>query len=288
MLLPHKAFLIFGANLLLISAPSSLNSQPAGRPVQFSNVAAESGITFRHESGASADKHMFETFGSGVGVIDFDNDGYPDLFFANGADLAHGKPSPGNALYRNLGNGKFADVTAKAGLKGNGMFATGVTVGDYDNDGNLDIYVTGFGGSQLFRNNGDGTFSDVTVKAGVGASGWSSSAAWVDYDRDGYLDLFVGRYLDYDLRKPPYCGYKKPGYRMYCEPQQFDGKPALLFHNNRDGTFTEVSRKAGVANPAGKTLGVAIGDIDGDGWPDIFVASDGVRYFLYRNKGDGP
>ena len=255
--------------------------------VQFSDVAAEAGITFRHENGASPEKQIFETFGSGVGVIDFDNDGWPDLFFANGADLAHGKRSPGNVLYRNLGNGKFEDVTAKAGVAGNGMFATGVTVGDYDNDGFLDIYVTGYGGNQLFHNNGDGTFTEVTAKSGVGGSGWSSSAAWVDYDRDGYLDLFVARYVDYDVRHAPYCGYQKPGYRMYCDPQQFDGMPALLYHNNRDGTFTEVSRKAGVANPAGKGLGVAIGDIDGDGWPDIFVANDGVRNFLYHNKGDG-
>jgi hypothetical protein len=255
--------------------------------VQFTNVAAEAGITFQHENGASPQKHMFETFGSGVGVIDFDNDGWPDLFFANGADLAHGKPSPGNVLYRNLGNGKFKDVTAQAGVAGNRMFATGVTVGDYDNDGFLDIYVTGYGGNQLFHNNGDGTFTDVTAKAGVGGGGWSSSAAWVDYDRDGYLDLFVARYVDYDIKNAPYCGYKKDGYRMYCDPQQFDGTAALLYHNNRDGTFSEVSRKAGVANPAGKGLGVAVGDLDGDGWPDIFVTNDGVRNFLYRNKGDG-
>jgi len=295
----RKAFLIFGANLMLLYAPLPLNSEQAAGPeprkdgrvqsngVQFNKVAAESGITFRHENGASAEKHMFETLGSGVGVIDFDNDGRPDLFFANGADLAHAKPSPGNALYRNLGNGKFADVTAQAGIAGNGMFATGVAVGDYDNDGYLDIYVTGYRGNQLFRNNSDGTFREVTARAAVGAGGWSSSAAWVDYDRDGYLDLFVGRYLDSDLRKAPYCGYHKPGYRMYCEPQLFDGTPALLYRNNRDGTFTEVSRHAGVANPAGKSLGVAIGDIDGDGWPDIFVANDGVRNFLYRNKGNG-
>jgi hypothetical protein len=255
--------------------------------VLFTNVAAEAGITFRHESGASPEKYMIETFGSGVGVIDFDNDGWQDLFFANGADLAHGKRSPGNVLYRNLGNGKFEDVTAKAGVAGNGMFATGVTVGDYDNDGFLDIYVTGFGRNQLFHNNGNGTFTDVTAKAGVAGSGWSSSAAWVDYDRDGFLDLFVDRYVDYDLRTAPYCGYRKPGYRMYCDPQQFDGLPPLLYHNNRDGTFTEVSRKAGVANPAAKGLGVAIGDIDGDGWPDIFVTNDGVRNFLFHNKGNG-
>lgn len=288
MMLLCRAFLILGANCLLLFSQQAPKPTPPRPPaVQFNNIAAESGITFRHESGASPDKHMFETFGSGVGVIDFDNDGLPDLFFANGADLAHGKPSPGNALYRNLGNWKFEDITAKAGLAGNGMFATGVTVGDYDNDGFLDIYITGYGGNQLYRNQGDGTFLDVTAKAAVGASAWSSSAAWLDYDHDGYLDLFVGRYVDSDLRKAPYCGFHKPGYRMYCEPQLFDGTPALLYHNNKDGTFTEVSRKAGVANPAGKTLGVAIGDIGADGWPDIFVANDGVRNFLYRNKGDG-
>ncbi len=269
-------------------SPRGPNGEPASQfKVQFSDVAIEAGITFRHENGASPGKQLFETFGSGVGVIDFDNDGWPDLFFANGADLAHGKRSPGNALYRNLGNGKFEDVTAGAGLAGNGMFATGVTVGDYDNDGFMDIYVTGYGGNQLFHNNGDGTFTDVTAKAGVAGSGWSSSAAWVDYDRDGRLDLFVARYVDYDIQHAPYCGYQKPGYRMYCDPQQFDGMPPLLYHNNGDGTFTEVSRMAGVANPAGKGLGVAIGDVDGDGWPDIFVANDGVRNFLYHNKGDG-
>jgi len=260
---------------------------PEPNRVQFTNIAAEAGITFRHENGASPQKYMFETFGSGVGVIDFDNDGLPDIFFANGADLAHGKPSPGNVLYRNLGNGKFEDVTAKAGVAGNGGFATGVTVGDYDNDGFLDIFVTGYGGNQLFHNNGDGTFTDVTAKAGVKGSGWSSSAAWLDYDRDGYLDLFVDRYLDYDLKTAPYCGYQKPGYRMYCDPQQFDGMAPLLFHNNHDGTFTDVSRKAGVANPAAKGLGVAVGDIDGDGWPDIFVTNDGVRNFLFHNKRNG-
>ena len=230
---------------------------------------------------------MPETFGSGVAWIDYDNDGLPDLFFSNGADLARGKPSPGNVLYHNLGNGKFEDVTKKAGVAGNGMFATGATVGDYDNDGFLDLFVTGYNSRQLFHNNGDGTFTDVTAKSGVAGGGWSSSAAWVDYDRDGYLDLYVVRYLDYEIKIAPYCGYKQEGYRMYCDPQQFDGVPDQLFHNNHDGTFTDVSVKAGIANRAGKGLGVVIGDIDLDGWPDIFVTNDGVRNFLYRNKGDG-
>ena len=280
-----KPAVIFAVLLSAICAQRwAASSEPR---VQFVNVAREAGITFKHENGASKEKLMPETFGSGVAWIDFDNDGLPDLFFANGADLAHGKPSPGNVLYHNLGNGKFEDVTKKAGVAGNGMFATGATVGDYDNDGFLDLFVTGYNSRQLFHNNGDGTFTDVTAKAGVSGGGWSSSAAWVDYDRDGYLDLFVARYLEYDIKTAPYCGYKQEGFRMYCDPQQFDGVPAQLFHNNHDGTFTDVSVKAGIANRAGKGLGVVVGDIDLDGWPDIFVTNDGVRNFLYRNKGDG-
>jgi len=270
------------AILLLIGLTFAADSR-----VQFVNVASEAGLTFKHTNGASAEKLMPETFGSGVAWIDYDNDGWIDLFFANGADMARRKPSPGNALFRNLGNGKFADVTAKAGVAGRGLFATGVAVGDYDNDGFLDIYVTGYGGNQLLHNNGDGTFTDVTAKAGVGAGGWSSSTGWLDYDRDGYLDLYVVRYLDYDIKKDPYCGYKREGWRMYCDPQQFDGVADLLYHNNHDGTFADVSRKAGIANPSGKGLGVALGDVDLDGYTDIFVTNDGIRNFLYRNKGDG-
>jgi hypothetical protein len=280
-----KPAVIFAVLLSIFCAQRwASSSEPR---VQFVNVAREAGITFKHENGASKEKLMPETFGAGVAWIDFDNDGLPDLFFSNGADLAHGKPSPGNVLYHNLGNGKFEDVTKKAGVAGNGMFATGVTVGDYDNDGFLDIFVSGYNSRQLFHNNGDGTFTDVTAKAGVAGGGWSSSAAWVDYDRDGYLDLFVARYLEYDVKNAPYCGYKQEGYRTYCDPQQFDGVPDQLFHNNHDGTFTDVSVKAGIANRAGKGLGVVVGDIDLDGWPDIFVTNDGVRNFLYRNKGDG-
>ncbi len=274
------------AQALVLSLGLQSSPPPETRP-QFVNIARESGITFKHENGASKEKLMPETFGAGVAFIDYDNDGWIDIFYSNGANMAQGKSSPGNVLYHNLGRGKFEDVTEKAGVKGNGMFGTGVTVGDYDNDGYLDIFVTGYNSRQLFHNNGDGTFTDVTAKAGVTGGGWSSSAAWVDYDRDGYLDLFVVRYLEYDIKNAPWCGYKQEGYRMYCDPQQFDGVPDQLFHNNHDGTFTDVSVKAGIANRAGKGLGVVVGDLDLDGWPDIFVTNDGVRNFLYHNNRDG-
>jgi enediyne biosynthesis protein E4 len=262
-------------------------ASPSGPTVQFVDVSAEAGISFKHENGASREKLMTETFGSGVAWLDFDDDGWLDLFFANGADLAGGGASPGNVLYRNLGNGTFVDVTRKAGAAGRGLFATGVAVGDYDNDGRQDLYITGYGGNQLLHNNGDGTFADTTARAGVAGSGWSSSAGFIDYDRDGDLDLYVVRYLDYDIKDNPHCGYKKEGYRMYCDPRTFEGIADLLYRNTGGGNFTEVSRAAGIANPAGKGLGVAFGDVDQDGWPDIYVANDGVRNFLYRNKGDG-
>ena len=271
----------------LLIIPSLGGGKSAGTVVQFVDVTSEAKINFKHENGASKDKLMVETFGSGVAWIDYDNDGYIDLFFANGANFYEGKPSPGNVLLQNTGKGTFVDVTKEAGLAGNGGFATGVAVGDFDNDGFLDIYVTGFGGNTLYHNNGNGTFTDVTDKAGVKGGGWSSSAGWFDYDRDGLLDLFVVRYLDYDPKKNPYCGLRKEGYRMYCDPRNFDGMTNLFYHNNGDGTFTEVSKAAGVANPAGKGLGVAFGDFNNDGWPDIFVSNDTVRNFLYLNNGDG-
>jgi hypothetical protein len=169
------------------------------------------------------------------------------------------------------------------------VFKTGVAVGDYDNDGWLDLYVTALGPNILYRNNGDGTFTDVTAKAAVagGAAEWSTSAGFFDFDRDGRLDLFVDNYVDYRTEHNPYCGPKKEGYRMYCDPKIFDGMPDRLFHNNGDGTFSDVSQRAGIANPGGKGLGVTFCDVDRDGWPDIYVANDTVRNFLYRNKGDG-
>src|SRR5215468_173938 len=263
-----------------------ISAQPSPR-AQFVDVTAEAKIGFQHENGASKEKLMPETFGSGVAWLDYDNDGWLDLYFVNGANLNAGKASPGNMLLRNTGKGAFVDVTSQAGVAGDGGFGTGVAVGDYDNDGYLDLYVTGFRANILYRNNGDGTFTDVTARAGVSGGGWSSSAGFFDYDRDGDLDLYVVRYLDYNIKENPYCGYQKEGYRQYCDPRNFDGAPDLLYRNNGDGAFTDVSKKAGIANPAGKGLGVAFGDFDRDGWPDIYVANDTVRNFLYRNNGDG-
>ena len=286
----HLAAIACVLSPLLLTAQTRGN-KPAVRPL-FVDVTAKAGITFAHKSGASPDKFMFETFGSGLAWIDYDNDGFPDLYFVNGA------PGTPNALYHNNRDGSFTDVTERAGVGANSggkdgpaakAYKTGVAVGDYDNDGNLDLYVTAFGPNILFHNNGDGTFSDATAKAGVagGPNEWSTSTGFFDYDRDGRLDLYVVNYLDYRLDENPYCGLKKGGYRMYCHPTQFDGMADRLFHNNGDGTFTDVSKQAGIANPAGKGLGVTFCDYDRDGDTDIYIANDTVRNFLYRNNGNG-
>jgi hypothetical protein len=266
-------------------APGQSRGARPASPPPFVDVTAAAKISFVHESGATPDKFMFETFGSGVAWIDYDNDGYPDLFFVNGAAGA------ANGLYHNEKNGTFTDVTQQAGVAGTDSKAhkTGVAVGDYDNDGYLDLFVAAFGPDTLYHNNGDGTFTDVTAKAGVagGPAEWSTSAGFFDYDHDGDLDLYVTNYLDYRVDDNPYCGFRKEGYRMYCNPTTFDGMPDRLFRNNGDGTFTDVSKQAGISNPAGKGLGVVFCDYDRDGDTDIYVANDMVRNFLYRNNGDG-
>ena len=260
-------------------------AQPPPPRAPFEDVTAGAGIRFLHTSGASPDKHMAETFGSGVAWIDFDSDGFQDLFFVNGA------PGAAHALYRNNSDGTFRDVSERAGIAGRGSlhFRTGVAVGDYDNDGHLDLYVTALGPNTLYRNTGRGTFEDVTAAAGVagGRREWSTSTGFFDYDRDGDLDLYVANYLDVREDENPWCGLRKSGYRMYCNPTIFDGVADRLFRNEGDGTFTDVSAAAGVANPAGKGLGVTFCDVDGDGDQDIYVANDLVRNFLYRNNGDG-
>jgi hypothetical protein len=258
----------------------------------------QSGINFRHENSPTANKYLLETMGGGVAVFDFDNDGDLDIFFTNGARIdepmsAGSTPDKSdrkywNRLYRNDGNWKFTDVTERAGLSGIGTgYGMGVAVGDYDNDGYQDLYVTTYGGNILYRNRGDGTFENVTAKAGVAASGWSTSAGFFDFNNDGKLDLFVCRYLDWTFETNIHCGERKPGYRAYCHPDNFKGVTNILFRNNGDGTFTDVSERAGVANASGKALGVAFADYDGDGWTDIYVANDSVMSFLYHNNGNG-
>ena len=269
---------------------------PATQPViEFEDVTAKSGIRFQHQASRTSRKYLPESMGAGVAIFDYDNDGWLDLFFVNGAKLQdpmpHGSwpdksdPRYWNRLYHNNRDGTFTDITEKAGLQGR-LYGMGVATGDYDNDGNVDLLVTNLGGNILYHNNGDGTFTDVTAKAGVGGSGWCTGACFVDYDRDGSLDLMVSRYVQWDFSEV-YCGEHRPGYRAYCHPDQFEPITHFMFHNNGDGTFTDLSKKCGIASSPGKGLGVAIDDFDGDGWPDIFVANDSVAEQLFRNNHEG-
>jgi hypothetical protein len=247
-------------------------------------------IDFQLDSGETPQKHAPETMAGGVAVFDANNDGYPDIFFTNGADIASLKktgPRYSNRLFLNDGRGHFTDATEKAGLAGTG-FDVGVAIGDYDNDGWPDIYVLNTGKNQLFHNNGNGTFTDVTDKAGVGGGMldgkkmWSVSAAWVDYNNDGLPDLFVSNYCKWEVNKDPICG-PRPNLRTYCHPKNYADLPNTLYRNNGDGTFTDVSAQTGIARYAGKGMGVAIADYDGDGFMDIFVANDNRPNFLFHN-----
>jgi hypothetical protein len=269
------------AALLLVIVAGILGTAAAPQSsseIRFVDVTAQSGITFHHNNAASSNKYLTETMGSGAAWIDYDNDGRLDLYLVNSS-------GPG-ALYRNQGDGTFRDVTRKAGVAAQGLFGMGAAVADYDNDGYADLYVTGYRRSILYRNNSDGTFTDVTAKARVAnTANWSSSAAWFDYDRDGWLDLAVANYLDFTPENNVVCEYQ--GQRGYCHPNQYHGQFPTLFHNNRDGTFTDVSRASGVASKAGNGLGVVCFDADGDGWPDIFFANDSMENFLYLNRRNG-
>lgn len=244
-----------------------------------------SGISWRHVNGRSPQYYLPETTGAGCAFLDFDNDGWMDIYLVNSgrSDFYNPKVPLRNALYRNNRDGTFADVSEKAGVPGNG-YGMGIAVGDYDGDGHPDMYVTQYGHSILYHNNGDGTFSDVTEKAGVAAPGWSSSAVWFDYDNDGRLDLFVCRFVNFDKSDNKFCGNQQTGERYYCIPRVYPPAPSWLFHNNGDGTFTDVSRESGIANALGKAWGVVATDINNDGWMDLFVANDTVANFLFVNK----
>jgi enediyne biosynthesis protein E4 len=262
----------------------------------FADVTAKSGIRFKNEASHTSQKYLPESMGGGVAMFDFNNDGNLDLFFVNGAQIRDPMPSGAspdksdprfwNRLYRNNGDGTFTDVTVRAGVQGH-SYGMGVATGDYDNDGNVDLLVTNLGGNILYHNNGDGTFTDVTAEAGVAGGGWCTGACFVDYDRDGLLDLIVTRYVEWDFASNVYCGSQQPGYRAYCHPDQFNAISYLVYHNNGDGTFKDVSKRCGIEASPGKGLGIAINDFDRDGWPDIFVANDSVAEQLFRNKHDG-
>jgi hypothetical protein len=248
-----------------------------------------SGITWVHENAMSPERYLPETMGPGVAFFDYDNDGWMDVFMVNSgpADFYTPKAPLKNALYKNNRDGTFTDVTDKAGVAGGKEFGMGCTIADYDNDGYEDILVTAYGKCTLYHNQGDGTFTDVTERAGVSAPGWTTSACWFDYDNDGKLDLFLCSFVEFSLKNNVFCGDNKLGRRFYCIPRVFKGTPSLLFHNNGDGTFTEVTANTDIRHAIGKSLGVVATDVNNDGLMDLFVANDTVQNFLFANRGKG-
>ena len=247
-----------------------------------------SGIDFVLQNSATPQKHQPETMPGGIAILDYDNDGKPDLFFVNGAEQPSlKKPSKQwqNRLYRNLGNWKFEDVTERAGLSGEG-YGMGAAAADFDNDGFTDLLVTSLGASRLYRNRGDGTFQDVTQMSGIPATPWPISAGWFDSDNDGYLDLIIVNYCRWNPLTEPFCGDLKAGYRTYCHPKYYEGLPNTLLHNNGNGTFTDVSVSSGLSAKIGKGMAVAFADYNLDGRTDVFVTNDTTPNFLFRNDGN--
>ena len=254
------------------------------------------GLDFTLENSPTPQKHLIETMPGGVALLDYNNDGLLDIFFVNGGRLTTPLPTPDNfdrhnpkywnRLFRQNKDGSFTDVTEQSGLAkvDDGNYGMGVAVGDYDNDGYPDLFITNYGKNILYHNNGDGTFTDVTAKAGVAGGGWSVSAGFFDYDNDGKLDLFVARYMDWDTKHSKDCG---GNYHTYCPPEEFPATTNILYHNNGDGTFTDVSQRSGIAAKKGRALGVGFADYDGDGFTDIFVSNDGMQQYLYHNNGNG-
>ena len=289
----RKALLGLALWPLSLAAQSTHPAAPV-TPGNFVDGTKASHIDFTGMASHTIKKYLIETMGSGVALFDYDGDGRLDVFFANGAPLTDSmakdaipqknSPASWNRLYHQKDDGTFEDVTEKAGLKGTG-YDMGVAVGDYDNDGHEDLYVTAYGGNHLYHNNGNGTFTDVTAASGTGGSGWSTSAQWVDLDNDGLLDLVVLRYLKWDF-EDIWCGEHRDGYRAYCHPDVFQPMTPLVYHNEGNGHFTEVSAKIGLDKP-GKGLGISVADFDRDGKIDIAIANDSMLEYLYRNKGNG-
>jgi hypothetical protein len=262
----------------------------AHNQVIFRDIAKSAGINFIHDNAATVEKYLIETMGAGCAWIDYDADGLLDLYLVNSAATRIYQPKRRlrSALFRNNGDGRFTNVTEKAGVGAEGLFGMGVAVGDYDNDGFPDLMVLGYGRSILYRNNRNGTFTDVTDRAGVSNKGrWASSAAWFDYDNDSKLDLAIANYVDWTPDNNIWCGDKKPGYRGYCHPNKFRGQKPTLYRNKGDGTFTDVTESSKVGLSASSGLGIVTFDFDGDGWQDIFIANDANPNFLFRNNRDG-
>jgi hypothetical protein len=278
------ALLLSSLQIASAQTPQTPNSQST---ITFRDITQQSGIRFFHNNAAFGKKYLPETMGPGVAFIDYDNDGWPDIFLVNGTSWP-GQPSKHSTpkLYHNNHDGTFTDVTHKAGLDIE-LFGMGVAVGDYDNDGFDDLFVTALGQSHLFHNNGNGTFTDVTQKAGLaGPKEFSTSAAWVDYDKDGKLDLVVANYVQWSIESDLYCTLDGKS-KSYCTPESYKGTSVRLWHNRGDGTFEDVTKKAGLGDPTSKTLGIAVIDCDNDGWPDLLLSNDTQPNKLYRNNGNG-
>jgi hypothetical protein len=269
-----------------MEAPPPTQAPRYSGPIEFADVTSQAGINFKHNSGAFGKKYLPETMGAGCAFLDYDNDGWQDILLVNSMNWPERKGAKSlPALYHNNRNGTFTDLAKEAGIAVE-MYGLGCAVGDYDNDGLIDIYITGLNADKLFRNAGGGKFTDVTARAGVGDPGFSTSAAWVDYDKDGKLDLFVVNYIDWSIDKDLHCSLDGKN-KSYCTPESYKGQSPTLYHNKGDGSFENVTQRAGLNDPSCKALGIALLDYDNDGWMDLFVANDTQPNRLYKNKGDG-
>src|SRR5215472_4587946 len=270
----------FAAIALAVSAANLPESQP-----RFVDTTQAAGIRFKHNSGRAGKKYLPETLGSGAAFLDYDNDGWPDILLINSKDWTPRRRRSLHALYHNNRDGTFTDVTAGSGLDVE-MYGMGIAVGDYDNDGRDDVYITALEGDRLFHNEGNGKFRDVTRQSGIQNASFGTSAAWFDYDRDGKLDLFVANYVQWTVKGDIWCSLDGAT-KSYCTPESYKGTSSKLFHNLGGGRFEDVSHQAGIDDPTSKSLGVTVLDYNGDGWPDLFVANDTQPNKLYRNNRNG-